>query len=105
MAGAKRYLVLLVVTDGIMDNFEETREKLAVYCEVPLSVIFVGVGRADFTMMHALCDTPPSASRRKNTSFVEFRQHQHDPRSLAETALKELPNQISDYLLQNSTIL
>lgn len=85
-----------------MDNFEETREKLAVYGEVPLSVIFVGVGRADFRMMHALCGTPSSASQRKNTAFVEFRQHQHDPRSLAQTALQELPKQLSDYLLYNS---
>lgn len=85
-----------------MDNFEETKEKLAVYGEVPLSVIFVGVGRADFKIMNALCETPPPTSRRKNTTFVEFRQHQHDPRSLAQTALRELPKQLSDYLVQNN---
>lgn len=83
-----------------MDNFEETKEKLAVYGEVPLSVIFVGVGRADFSIMNALCES--STTRRTNTTFVEFRQHQHDPRSLAQTALRGLPKQLSDYLAQNN---
>ena len=86
-----------------MDNFEETKEKLAVYGEVPLSVIFVGVGRADFALMYSLCD--PAMSRRRNTTFVEFRKHDHDPRSLAQTALHDLPKQIADYLIQNNISL
>jgi len=88
-----------------MDNFEETREKLSVYSEVPLSIVIVGVGRTDFRSMYALCESPGTAYTRQNTNFVEFREHQHDPRSLAQAALSELPRQISGYLGQNGIIL
>ena len=44
-----QYVVLLVITDGVMDNYNETLERLKAYHTVPLSVIFVGVGRNDFT--------------------------------------------------------
>ncbi|CAB9510120.1 Nicotinic receptor-associated protein 1 [Seminavis robusta] len=100
--GPLRYSVLLIVTDGIMANFEETKQKLAVYSEVPLSVVIVGVGRSDFQAMYHLCESPQStATARKNTTFVEFRQHQHDPRSLAQAALQEIPRQLSDYMVSN----
>lgn len=101
-AGLK-YCILLIVTDGIMDNFEETKQKLAVYSECPLSVVIVGVGRTDFTSMYALCESPHGT--RKNTTFVEFRQHQHDPRSLAQAALRDVPRQLSDYMIQNGVTM
>ena len=102
MAGANTYSILLIVTDGIMDSFEETRQKLSVYSEVPLSVVIVGVGRTDFQSMYTLCETPclPNGTR-KNTTFVEFRQHQHDPRSLAQAALGQVPKQLAEYMIQN----
>ena len=102
MAGANTYSILLIITDGIMDSFEETKEKLSVYSEVPLSVIIVGVGRTDFRSMYALCESP---SCRPNTTFVEFRQHQHDPRSLAQAALGQIPEQLSEYMTQNGVSL
>lgn len=103
MANELSYYVLLIITDGIMDNFEETKEKLAVYSAVPLSIVFVGVGRTDFSRMYALCESP--TSNRKNTTFVEFRQHQHDPRSLAQAALHDIPKQLSEYMAANGVSL
>jgi hypothetical protein len=50
--------------------------------------------------MHALTNNNPHTTRR-NTTFVAFRQHQHDPTSLAHAALQEIPNHISDYMAQN----
>lgn len=92
-----KYTVLLVITDGIMDNFEETRQRLDVYSEMPLSVVFVGVGRSDFGLMYQLCQ-PAAASRRCNTTFVEFRRHQHNPSALGEAALRNIPWQLCDYM-------
>lgn len=91
-----RYCVLLIVTDGLADKFEETKRKLAVYSEMPLSVVIVGVGRSDFKSMHRLCQ--PIGSARHNTSFVEFRQHQHDPSALGAAALQEVPAQLCEYM-------
>jgi uncharacterized protein YegL len=92
-ASANRYCVLLIITDGISQNMEETKRKLDVYSSVPLSVIFVGVGRSDFKSMHDLCE-------RKNTTFVDFRHHQHDPSSLGRAALQHMPNQLVQYMIQ-----
>ena len=89
-ATGHRYCVLLIITDGISQNMEETKRKLDFYCSVPLSVIFVGVGRSDFFSMHNLCDG-------ENTSFVEFRKHQHNPTSLGRAALERIPNQLVHY--------
>ena len=90
-ADVKRYCVLLILTDGISQNMEETKRKLDVYTSVPLSVIFVGVGRSDFKSLHDL-------TGRQNTTFVEFRQHQHDPTSLGKTALERIPDQLVQYM-------
>jgi hypothetical protein len=89
-----RYCVLLIITDGIVDDLEETKRKLRVYSQLPLSVIIAGVGRTEFHVMHSLSDIPGS---RRNTAFVEYRQHQYDPSSLAKAALEHIPQQIVDY--------
>ena len=99
-AGALRYSVLLILTDGISQDFEETRRKLNVYSSVPLSVIFVCLGRSDFCAMHKL--TSEVGPNRKISSFVEYREHQHDPRSLGPAALQGLPYQFLGYMTRNN---
>jgi hypothetical protein len=89
------YTVLLVITDGIMENLQETQQKLAAYSEMPLSIVFVGVGRSDFRQMHELCGI---SGRRCNTTFVDFRRHQHDPSALGEAALRNVPVQMCEYM-------
>ena len=97
-----RYCVLLILTDGIAQEIEETRRKLNVYTSVPLSVIFVGIGRSDFSIMYDLIQGEGDAAQRKNVTFVEFRQNQHDPKVLGLAALKELPNQLVEYMSQEN---
>jgi Copine len=92
------YTVLLIVTDGMADEFEETHRKLNVYGTVPLSVVIVGVGQsADYTRMHYLCNATAAGSRPIAT-FVEFRSHQHDPTSLGRAALQQIPSQVCEYM-------
>jgi hypothetical protein len=93
-----RYTVLLIITDGIMDDLPETQRKLAVYSEMPLSVIVVGVGRSDFGLMYQLCHVPANSTTRPTTTFTEFRRHQHDPSALAEAALRRIPKQLCEYM-------
>ena len=90
--GNFRYNVLLVITDGTMSNVEETRRKLSVYRNLPLSVIFVGVGRADMRGLGVLCQEFPDGC-----VFVDFREVQSSPAELANAALGNLPRQISRY--------
>lgn len=93
--GKLGYTVLLLITDGIMTDYDETLRKLQVYRAVPLSIIFVGVGRSDFASLNRLCQESP-----ENTTFVEFRS-QPTPSDFAQGALGHLPQQISNYMNQN----
>jgi hypothetical protein len=95
MEQCRRYCVLLIITDGMVDDVEETQRKLQVYRDLPLSVVIIGVGRADFRRMNILCNQPAK------TSFVAFRQHQHDPSSMAKAALENLPHDIVEYMSTN----
>ena len=101
------YHVLLIITDGLADEYEETQRKLAVYSTMPLSVVIVGVGQSsDFGRMHQLVqpsvptssNSGPLATPRANASFVEFRQHQHDPTALGAAALEHVPAQLCEYM-------
>jgi hypothetical protein len=93
--------VLLIITDSVASNIAETKRELSVYCELPFSVIFVGVGRADFT---ALWDFASLPGFRQTTTVLELRNHQQDHMSLVKTALQNIPGQLVDYMEMNGII-
>ena len=74
---------------------EETQRKLSVYRDLPLSIIFVGVGRADMRGLGVLCEEFPDKA-----VFVNFREKQGNPAKLVNAALGDLPRQISQYTTQ-----
>ena len=88
-----QYHVLIIITDGTMSDVEETRRKLSIYQDLPMSVIFVGVGRADLRSLALLCQEFPH-----ETVFVDFREVQTNPTHLANAALGDLPRQIRRYV-------
>lgn len=94
MEQCKRYCVLLIITDGMVDDIAETQRKLRVYKDLPLSIVIIGVGRADFRRMDLLCNQQGATP----ISFVAFRQHQHDPSSMAKAALEHLPQHVVEYM-------
>lgn len=82
-----KYTVLLVLTDGIVEDCAETKRKLNVYDHLPLSVVIIGVGRANFSALHHLAESP-------STTVCEYRVHQHDPSAISLAALGDLPSHI-----------
>ena len=46
-----KYLILLILTDGEIHDMDPTIELLVNASNLPLSVLIVGVGNADFTNM------------------------------------------------------
>ena len=90
--------MLLIITDSVASSIAETTRKLSVYSELPFSVIFVGVGRADFT---ALWDYAARPGFRQTTTVLELRNHQQDHMSLARAALRNIPGQLVDYMEMN----
>ena len=47
----QKYFILLIMTDGDINDFENTKDLIVKACELPLSIIIVGVGNHDFDKM------------------------------------------------------
>ncbi|KAK2109907.1 Copine-1 [Saguinus oedipus] len=102
---ASQYFVLLLLTDGAVTDVEATREAVVRASNLPMSVIIVGVGGADFEAMEQLdADGGPlhtrsgQAAARDIVQFVPYRRFQNAPReALAQTVLAEVPIQLVSY--------
>ena len=45
---SNQYIILLILTDGILNDLDESIKKIIDACELPVSIIIVGLGGADF---------------------------------------------------------
>ena len=102
------YYILLIITDGEITDMDNTIHEIVESSDLPLSIIIVGVGGADFSKMDILdADDNPLMSRgrkqtRDNVQFVPFRNFQNGPASLlAEEVLREVPEQFLSYMIKN----
>ncbi|XP_033011400.1 copine-3 [Lacerta agilis] len=102
---ASQYFVLLIITDGVITDLDETRSAIVNAAKLPMSIIIVGVGGADFSAMEFL-DSDSGALRslsgetaiRDIVQFVPFRQFQNAPKeALAQSVLAEVPQQVVNY--------
>lgn len=50
----KHYFVLLIITDGIISDIKETKHAIITASSLPISIIIVGVGNANFARMDQL---------------------------------------------------
>ena len=48
------YFVLLIITDGIITDMEDTKRSIVAAAGLPMSIIIVGVGNEDFSAMEEL---------------------------------------------------
>lgn len=51
---SQQYFILLILTDGVVTDMADTREAIVRASYLPMSIIIVGVGNADFTDMQIL---------------------------------------------------
>uniref|UniRef100_A0A673BNJ8 Copine-3-like n=1 Tax=Sphaeramia orbicularis TaxID=375764 RepID=A0A673BNJ8_9TELE len=80
---ASQYFVLLIITDGVITDMDQTRTAIVEASYLPMSIIIVGVGGADFSAMEFL-DSDDKLLRspfghvaaRDIVQFVPFRQFQ-----------------------------
>ncbi|XP_053172497.1 copine-1 isoform X2 [Scomber japonicus] len=104
-SSASQYYVLLILTDGEITDFDQTRDAIVRASRLPLSIIIIGVGPADFEAMElldgddgVLRSTTGEAITRDIVQFVPFRKFQNAPAaSLAQSVLAEVPNQVVSY--------
>ena len=103
------YEILMILTDGLINDMDET-VKLLIDCEsLPLSVIIIGIGNSDFTNMiyldgdvEPLTDNNGRVTKRDLVQFVEYEKFKNgfysgNNNELSEEVLKEIPKQIEEY--------
>ena len=98
------YHILMILTTGLIDDFQETIDILVEASTLPLSVIIIGIGKGDFTKMIELDgDEKPLKSstgkvrKRDLVQFVPFEKYQNDKNLLFMEVLAEIPRQIIEY--------
>ncbi|CDW74967.1 copine viii [Stylonychia lemnae] len=101
----QQYFILLLITDGIINDIQKTIDEVVRGSNLPLSIIIVGVGNENFKSMDVLdADDEPLYSNvhkkymeRDIVQFVPFREFKNNPIQLAKQTLEEVPNQLISY--------
>ena len=103
------YHILLILTDGIPNDVKYTVDCIVEASKLPLSIVIVGIGEADFECMEYLDgDIIPLVNsfgqirKRDIVQFVKFNTFKEknaidNGKELAEEVLKEIPRQIEEY--------
>ncbi|PWA71563.1 calcium-dependent phospholipid-binding Copine family protein [Artemisia annua] len=107
-ANEKKYFVLLIITDGVITDLQETKDALVNASDLPLSILIVGVGGADYKEMEILDadkgerleSTTGRVATRDIVQFVPFRDVQGGGISVVQSLLEELPSQFLTYMKQ-----
>ncbi|KAL1420742.1 hypothetical protein MTO96_004475 [Rhipicephalus appendiculatus] len=71
----RSYFVLLIITDGVISDMPQTMEAIVQASSLPMSIIIVGVGNADFSAMEVLDGDVAQLSsdgRRADRDIVQF---------------------------------
>lgn len=78
--GSHSYQVLLILTDGEIHDMDKTINLIVNNSRLPLSIIIVGIGKADFSNMNTLdgdnglFDSNGRKADRDIVQFVPFNQ-------------------------------
>jgi hypothetical protein len=102
------YFVLLILTDGIITDFNDTKQALIKASSLPMSVIIVGVGEEDFSAMEVLdgdkgrLEHCGQRACRDIVQFVEMVRFVSaggwSKEALARAVLAEVPGQVTHWM-------
>ncbi|KAK0139836.1 Copine-5 [Merluccius polli] len=106
-----QYFVLLIITDGVISDMAQTKEAIVNGAKLPMSIIIVGVGQAEFDAMVELdgddirVSSRGKLAERDIVQFVPFRDymdrtgnHVLSMARLAKDVLAEIPDQFISYM-------
>lgn len=109
-----QYFVLLIITDGVITDMQQTQQAIVNASRLPLSIIIVGVGDADFTAMNILDGDDVRLSyngvyaERDIVQFVPFNDFLNrgnmtlSQAALAKEVLAEIPDQFLSYMKKHN---
>ena len=110
---SSNFLVLLIITDGVITDLEATRSAIVQASCLPMSIIIIGVGSEDFSSMDLLDSDDSlltdSSGRKAERDIVQFVELQRFIRGqgtrttwnkelLAKEVLEKLSDQLVDYM-------
>ena len=94
----------MILTDGVIDDLQQTTDILVEASLLPLSVIIIWIGNADFTKMETLDGdeiplTSSTGEKRKRdlVQFVKFSKYESNEEKLSKEIFAEIPRQIVEY--------
>ncbi|XP_054146689.1 copine-5-like isoform X2 [Melozone crissalis] len=106
-----QYFVLLIITDGVISDMAQTKEAIVNAAKLPMSIIIVGVGQAEFDAMVELdgddirISSRGKVAERDIVQFVPFRDYMTggpgaglSMAGLAREVLAEIPDQLLSYM-------
>lgn len=99
----QKYYILLILTDGVINDMEQTKAAIVAASRLPLSIVIIGVGPADFKDMDALDSdghllvANKAVAERDIVQFVAYKPGM-GAQSLAQQVLAEIPRQLLDYM-------
>jgi hypothetical protein len=106
--GGRTYTILLILAQGISYDMQDTIDAIVMGADAPLSILIVGIGKADFSSME---NFDGDTIRRKNSrgvsysrGIVQFAKFSGNSQRLAEEVLAEVPNQIYEFCSRNRII-
>jgi hypothetical protein len=115
-----QYFILLIITDGIITDMAQTKTAIVDAAVLPMSIIIVGVGGADFDAMEELdgdtvrvTDPRGREASRDIVQFVPMRNFlgtgntpniQRVGLNLAKEVLAEIPEQFLSFMKNNKII-
>jgi len=108
----QQYFVLLILTDGIISDMIEAKGAIIRASLLPMSIIIVGVGDANFSDMnkldsdnHAL-SSGEEVAKRDIVQFVPFIKFsgEYAAEDLAREVLAELPKQLTEYMASKNIL-
>ncbi|KAI3519120.1 hypothetical protein L1887_08145 [Cichorium endivia] len=99
------YFVLLIITDGVVTDLQEIKDAIVEASDLPLSILKVGVGEADFSEMKILDanngkrleSSLGRIASRDIVQFVPLSGLQGGKISFLQSVLSELPAQFLTY--------
>eukprot|EP01083_Nonionella_stella_P083738 231606_1 len=102
-----QYFIFLIITDGAITDMRQTRNQIVEIANeyLPLSVVIVGVGNANFGSMneldadeHGLINSQGISAKRDVVQFVPMNKYKDDLNGLSKETLREIPNQFLSYV-------
>ena len=98
------YNILLIISDGIIDDIDKTIDSIIEASKFPISFIIIGIGANvsnDMKRLNGengkLISSKGEVLNKDIVQYVHFNDYADDLNKLTEAVLKYIPDQISNY--------